>query len=71
MIDKNSVDAYDQPMARIGRPKLPKGMRKHATVTVRMTFGEKRALEDTAKTAELKLATWARSALLNAAGVVA
>ena len=57
-------------MAKTGRPKLARGKQKDATLSVRVTYAEKRALGAVARTARTKLSTWARTTLLAAIGVV-
>jgi len=54
--------------AKRGRPKLPRGEKKGKTIIVRVSSAERHACDAAAKKADLKLATWARDALLRAAG---
>jgi predicted HicB family RNase H-like nuclease len=48
---------------KVGRPALPKGNAKAATVRVRSTPNELRSYEMTAKAAKLSLSEWIRSTL--------
>ena len=52
----------------MGPPKLPLGEKKGKTVILRVSSVERHACDAAAKKADLELATWARDALLRAAG---
>lgn len=53
---------------KVGRPTLPKGNAKDATVRVRSTPNELRSYEMTAKAAKQSLSEWIRSTLNAAVG---
>jgi hypothetical protein len=52
---------------RIGRPPVPKKLSKASLLSVRLSEGERRALERAAERDDLKLSEWARRALLSVA----
>lgn len=52
--------------SKMGRPKLPKGETKEV-FSLRLTSGEREAVEVAAKKADLKATEWARNAMLSAA----
>ena len=53
---------------RVGRPTLPKGNAKAATIRVRSTPNELRAYEIAAKAAKQSLSEWVRKTLNSAVG---
>ena len=53
---------------KLGRPPIPKAVRKAGTITVRVSDAQMRVLEGAARKAGTKLSTWARETLLAAAG---
>jgi len=68
LIDKNGAVGYGLHMAKAGRPRLSKALQRKVRLAVRVTTTEKRVLDGAAKTAGVRLSTWARATLLAAAG---
>lgn len=66
-MDTKSPPGYAWSMAKMGRPKLPKGQRKQETFSLRFTTAERKALDAAAKAAKKTVSEWARDSLLIAA----